>query len=258
MNTVLRVVVIAQQGLQEAWHGRFYLLLVAVVAVCALLGAFAGELVLIGSEGTRLAVYNFTLRLALVAVCSIHIIQSLLRDRIDKQTEVLLSLDMPREVYVFGRLLGFIVVLFLAVALAAVFPLWQVDPVVTAGWALSLFAELAIVACLSVFVAISMNNPAVCFSLVAGVYLLARSMGNLLLLSHSPIVQTGETGLEVAKLTLKLINILLPDLWRFAPSEWLLDNAIDPSMLGVNLLSAGLFCVLLAIAGSFDLHRKNL
>ncbi len=258
MDTLLRIAVIAQQGLKEAWYSRFYLLLCLVVALCAGLGLFAGELVLSGADGTRISIYNFILRLALVGVFAIHVIQSLLRDRIDKQTEVMLSLDMPREFYVLGRLLGFLAVLFFGVLIAVLYPLWHVSPTTALGWALSLYAELAIVICLSVFITISINNAAGCFSLVAGLYFLARNMGNLLLLSQSPILESRGDGMEWMTSVLQAINMVLPDLWRFAPSRWLISDAANLPTLGMNLLTAAIFCLLLFAATGFDLHRKNL
>lgn len=258
MNTLLRITVIAQQGLQEAWYSRFYLLVAVITVICAGLGLFAGELVLTGSEGTRLTVYNFSARLALAAVFAIYVAQSLLRDRLEKQTEIYLSLDMPREVYVLGRSLGFMAVLVIGVCLAALYPAWHVSLGVTSGWALSLFAELSIVLFLTVFVTITLNNAAASLSVVAGFYLLARNMGNLLLLSQSPILEGREGGLEWAKSVLQLINVVLPDLWRFAPSDWLIGNTVNTADLAMNILAAGLFCLLLFTAASFDLHRKNL
>lgn len=258
MDTLLRIAVIAQQGLQEAWYSRFYLLIIIVVALCAGLGEFAGELVLTGAEGTRLTVYNFSLRLALVAIFAVHVIQGLVRDRIDKQTELFLSLDTPREVYALGRLLGFLAVLAVSIVFAALYPAVHIDTAVAMGWAVSLFAELSIVVTLAVFVTISINNVTACFSLVAGFYLLARNMGNLLLLSQSPILEGQQAGLQWARSVLQFINVLLPDLWRFARSDWLINNSLSLSHVGVNLLAAGVFCLLLFAATGFDLHRKNL
>ncbi|MCS3904426.1 ABC-type Na+ efflux pump permease subunit [Methylohalomonas lacus] len=258
MDTLLRIVVIAQQGLKEAWYSRFYSLLCLVIVLCAGLGLFAGELVLSGADGTRLSVYNFILRLALVGVFAIHVIQSLLRDRIDKQTEVMLSLDMPREIYVLGRLLGFLAVSLIAVLVAILYPLWFSSPLTVAGWGLSLYTELAMIICLAGFVTISLNNAAACFSLVAGLYFLARNMGNLLLLSQSPILEGRDSGLDWMTAVLQAINTVLPDLWRFAPSEWLINNTADLSAVGMNMLTAAIFCLLLFAATGFDLHRKNL
>ncbi len=87
MDALFRVMVVAQQGLTEAMYSRTYLLLSIVIIVSASIGMFAGELVLSGTEDTRLVVYNFTLRLSLVSIIAIYTIQSLIREKADKQTD---------------------------------------------------------------------------------------------------------------------------------------------------------------------------
>lgn len=258
MDTLRRIHAIAQQSMTEAWYSRLYLLIIVTVLICIGLGAFAGALVLTGDKSTGLIIYNFSLRFALVAIFAIHITQGLQRDRIDKQTEMLLSLDMPRVLYLLGRTVGFLGILAVCVLLATIFPLWQVNPIVGVGWAISLYAELGILICLSVFVSSSIRNPAASFIIILGVYLLARNIGNLLLLSQSPILDQANIFIQWMRLALETINVLLPDLWRFASSGWLASNSIDINTIWMNVMSAVIFSFLLLMAAGIDLYRENI
>jgi len=258
MNTFRRIHAIAQQSMTEAWYSRLYLLITVAVLICIGLGTFAELLVLTGGKSTGLIIYNFSLRLVFVAIFAIHVTQALQRDRVDKQTEVLLSLDMPRVVYLLGRTVGFLGILVVCVLVATIFPLWQVNAVVGTGWAISLYAELGILICLSVFVSSSIRNPAGSFIIILGVYLLARNLGNILLLSKSPILDQANVGIEGMRFTLEILNILLPDLWRFASSDWLAGNSIDISTVWMNIVSAMIFGILLLMAAGIDLYRQNI
>ena len=258
MDTLRRIHAIAQQSMTEAWYSRLYLLIAVTVLICIGLGAFARALVLTGGSTTGLIIYNFSLRVAFVAIFAIHVSQALQRDRIDKQTEVLLSLDMPRMAYLLGRTVGFLGILAVCVLLATVFPLWQVNPIVGTGWAVSLYAELGILVCISVFVSTSIRNPAGSFIIILSVYLLARNIGNLLLLSQSPILDQANVGIEGMQLMLETLNLLLPDLWRFASSEWLASNSIDTNTVLMNVLSGVIFGILLLMAAGIDLYRQKI
>lgn len=258
MDTLLRIVAIAQQGFYEAWRSRLFMVLTVVVGLSIGLAQFASALVLTGTLSTKLAIYSFSIRLALMAMFAIYTSQALIRDRIDKQTELFVSLDMKREIYFLGRLLGFYQVIVLAVIITILYPGYYTDLSATAGWGISLITELAIIVTLSAFITLSLNNVTASFITVSAFYLLARSMGNLLLLAQSPILQGQEAGIEWARSTLRLLNLLLPDLWHFVRTEWLLIEDFSWAEPGNNLLVACVYCLLLFMAACFDLHRKNL
>lgn len=252
------MVVLAQQGLREAWYARLFILVLAVLVVSAGMAEFAAGLVLTDTLSTRLSIYGFTSRLALIAIITIYVIQALTRDRLDKQLELLVSLDVPREFYLLGRFLGFVLVLGIIAAMAGVYPIIHVSAATALGWAASLGLEMMLLVALAVFLTISINNMTICFGLAAGFYLLARNMGNLLLLSESNVVQTGDALIDWIRSLLSTINVFMPDLWRFARTDWLLDNRFAMTELGMNCLSGVIFTALLLMAAAFDLHRKNL
>lgn len=258
MTKPFKVAVMAQQGLIESWHSRTYLLLSTIVIVCAAIGIFAGKLVLTGAVETSLVVYNFSVRISLVAIISIYTIHSLIREKSDKQIDIMLALDMPRQIYIFGRIAGILLILLIAVMLAALYPLLHINASVVIMWSLSLFAELSMIVSLSIFVAISISNTSASFSIVMGGYLLARNMGNILLLTESPILQGQPVSMEWITFILDVLNLLLPDLWRYAQSTWLIRGEINTGVLAVDILSAALCCLVLITASAIDLSRKNL
>jgi hypothetical protein len=53
------------------------------------------------------------------------------------------------------------------------------------------------------------------------------------------------------------LAFLLPDLYRFAASEWLIYHTGAWSALGLVFTQTALYLGLLTAAGLFDLYRKN-
>lgn len=258
MGTLGRIRIIAQYSLYEGRRSHVFLLTLALLFSCAALSEFCGLLVLTDSWQTKVSIYAFLARLALVAILTVYVISSLLRDRIDKQTEWLLSIDSPRHVYLYGRTLGFLVTGIFLVVLCGVYPALYSDFNNVVIWILSLGAEISIVVMLSVFVATTFNNNVTGFIAVGAFYTLGRNIGNFLLLSQSPLLQGEERTIDAARYTIEAIHYVMPDFWRYAETGWLIYQEAGLKTLSANIIEALIFCTLLLFAANIDLYRKNL
>lgn len=258
MNTLFRIRILAQYGLYEGWRGHVFLISVVLVLVCAALAEFSGLLVLTDTWQTRIAVYAFTARISLISVIAIYVINSLIRDRIDKQTEWHLSLDSPRHAYLYGRTAGFLVTGLIMAILAGIYPLVYTSGSDVLLWMISLFAETAIVIMLAVFIAVTFNNSVLGFIAVGAFYVLARNIGNFVLIAKSPVLETGDATVTVPGRLIGGVHYIIPDLWQYADSGWLLYG--DGSLTGLSAIvfEALIFSLLLLFAASIDLYRKNL
>jgi hypothetical protein len=54
------------------------------------------------------------------------------------------------------------------------------------------------------------------------------------------------------------LALVMPALDRFSQSAWLVDGAAGWAMIGVCVLQAMLYTVLLVAAAMFDFYRRNL
>lgn len=258
MHTLFRIRILAQYGLYEGWRGYIFLISVVLMLACAGLAEFGGLLVLTDSWQTRIALYAFTARIAVISIIAIYVINSLIRDRIDKQTEWHLSIDSPRHVYLYGRVAGFLITGLIMAILAGIYPLMYVPNPDVLLWVISLFAETAIIIMLAVFIAVTFNNSVVGFIAVGAFYLLARNIGNFVLIARSPILEGGNETANIAGYLIKAVHFIMPDFWQYADSSWLLYG--DGSLAGLALIifEALIFSLLLLFAASIDLYRKNL
>ena len=167
-----RVATIAHYTLLEGWRTRLPAIVLAVLALTACASFFVEQLAI--TEGTRFRAgfYAAAARWATVLIVSLHVLAAIARELDDKVLDVLLALDLPRSCYVLGRLAGFTALAAL-IAVAACLPLaWSVPATALLQWGVSLAFELAIVAALALFCAITFSQIVPAAGFVAGFYVL--------------------------------------------------------------------------------------
>ncbi len=241
----------------EAARARLMRLLLLV-----LLAAFAGSLFLqsiaiADSQRIQTAFLAALLRPASMFVLSLFIISSLSREFNEKGLELILSLDIPRASYVLGKQLGFMgIALLLAAAisllLAAFAPAGQV-----ALWGLSLLCELWIMTALSLFCLFTFSQIMPAMSLALGFYLLARTIGAIQLIGHTPLNETGPARQFMVH-AIDTIALLLPRLDTFTQTAWLVNSTGNWPQLGPIAWQTAIYLALLISGALFDLSRKNL
>ncbi len=234
--------------------GLVWLAGLALLAGIAVSG-FLAQLAITEGRLLQAAVVAALLRVCAVFLLATQVVASVRREIDDRRLELMLALPLSRAVQYLGRLAGFIA---LGAAIAALFALplllWA-SPAAVWRWGLSLAIELALVAAAALFFAMSLGQLVSALAAMAGLYLLARSIGAIQAIASGPLAEDTLTH-ELARRALDGVALLLPALDRVTRSEWLLyatpDGRTYVSLLGGMLI----YMALLAAAGLFDFARR--
>jgi ABC-type transport system involved in multi-copper enzyme maturation permease subunit len=259
MSAVLnKIAIIARFTLLEAVRTRLPLVTLAIMALLFLGGLFVQHISVTETARMQTGFLAAALRLSLVFILSLHVAASMVREFNDKGVELLLSLDLPRAGYYLGRFLGFAGIA-LALALAAGGLLFTVvHSTAVAWWTASLAFELTLVAALALFCVITFVQIMPAISFVVAFYLLARGISAVRLLAASPLLSPAEWSNRAVAWLVDGLAWLLPDLGRFTPTSWLVDQSPDFAAVGSLALQSLIYGAVLVCAGLYDLYRKSL
>lgn len=253
-----RFLAIAKYSIWEAIRDKFLLfIIVGLVAIFAL-SFFAGELAITESIETKTAILSSLLRLFLVFTISLFVITSMLREFNDKGFELLLSQPLPRVIYYIGKFSGytfisFVVCIFVASCIAVYMP-----SIAVLFWSFSLWCELLIVIAFSILCLFTLNSVTISFSVVMGFYILARSIEAVHLISHSPILVSDSLANEFMAWFLDSISYLVPDLYRFTQTDWLIYKSQNADDLFIIVGQTSVYVMFLSCVAIFDLYKKEL
>ena len=251
------VITIAKYTFLEAINNSLFRLLVIGVVCIFVLGQFIGNLAVTESYQMQGAIIGFVLRLACVFIISLFVISCVVREINDKTIDIILSLDLPRHVYFAGKICGFYV-LSLVVSLLFCIPLLfysEINQVYF--WAISLICELFIVVSLCLLFLFTMGNIITAFTAVAAFYLLARIISTLQLISHSPILDSGNWSQNFMTGFIDFMATILPHFDKFTQTEWLVYGSGTSSAIAYVVIQTLIYVILLSAAALFDLYRKN-
>ena len=188
---------------------------------------------------------------------AVTVLVSVTREFNDKGLDVLLALDLPRSHYVLGKLAGFLAIAVL-IACAAAFPLaWLAPAPAALQWAISLAAELAIVAAFALFCVVTFSQLTPAASFVLAFYALGRALTAIRLMSAHPLGGADTVSHKAIELMVEALALVVPALDRWSQTAWLVNQpAAWSTLLELAGLSA-LYVALLAGATMFDFYRKN-
>jgi hypothetical protein len=252
-----RAATIARYTLLEALRTRLPAIALIVLALIVAASFFVEAIAITEGERFRTGFYAAAARWAAVFIIALHVLAAVARELDDKVLDVLLALDLPRSHYVLGRLAGFTAVA-AVVAAAACLPLvWTVPAPALLQWGISLAFELAIVAALALFCAITFNQIVPAAGFVAAFYVLARALTAMRLISANPISDADALSHQVARFFVEGLALILPGLEGWTKTGWLVNQPAPWATLAVIAAQGALYVALLAGAAMFDLHRKN-
>ena len=248
---------IARYTLLEAARNRLLYLVLAIVVLVLAFTVFLKQVAITETRDIQLAFLAATFRLAAVFILAAFVIVSQVREANDKVMELLLTRDLPRVHYLLGKLIGYLgVALALsAIVTSAIMLFADVPRALT--WGVSLFLELAIVAALSLFCVLTLNQVVGSLAAVLGAYALARSMAALQLIGSSRVSEGNLMLDRIANQVLEGIAFFLPRLDLFTQTGWLLYRGQPAADLPWLWLQSLVYVVLLGAAALFDLKRKN-
>lgn len=252
-----RILAIAGFAWLEARRTRLPWIVVCIGALLVGGSLFARSLAI--AEGPRLQVAFLAaaVRLSAVFVVCLHVLASMLRELQDKGTDLLLSLDLPRAAYLFGKAAGYAGVA-TAVCLILWLPLaWSAPLGAALAWFATLVLETWVIVAAALFCAVTLNQLMPAAAFVLAFYALCRSMASILLIaSASPFVGTSWVD-AVLRSGIQTAYFVLPGLDRFTRTEWLTEGGPPTGALLTCGAEAMLYVGVLLSASLIDLYRKN-
>ena len=246
-----KVLAIAQFTLLEALRTRVLWLVLAMLVLLGLGSLFVQHVAITETTRLQTGFLAASARMGVVFVLCLHIASSMVREFNDKGVDLLLSLDLPRAGYFFGKLLGFaglalVIATMTSLALALLAPLSGV-----ALWGTSLACELILMSVLTLFCIITFVQIMPAVSFVLGFYLLARSIAAVKLLSGSQLLNPNAWTTKLTGWLVDGVATILPDLGRFTQTGWLVNGPEAISVLGFVALQTSVYGVLLVLAGLY-------
>jgi len=248
---------IAAYTFLEAMRNRLFVLTLGGMLCLLGLTAFIGDLAVTEQRQIQASIVGAGIRLFAVCTVCLFVITSTVREFNDKGFELILSLPVPRSSYFFGKCAGFLLLALVISAAGALLLLLYSEPGAVLLWYVSLVCELLILVILSLLCLFTFGNITVAYMLVLAFYLLSRSMETIQLVSMSPILESHSLSQEFMYGMVQVIALFLPELHRFARSEWLIHGS-DWAVLPPILMQTVIYAALLSAAALFDLYRKEL
>lgn len=199
---------------------------------------------------------------ALLRVCSVfliasHVVVSSAREYQDKGLELHLAQPISRSTHYLGRLCGHACTgILLALLFSAPLLLWS-DPARVAYWGLSLMLENVLAACAALFFAMAFGQALPAIAATFGLYLLGRSIATIQAIASGRLVEESAAQRLAGALS-EGLSYLLPRLDLATRTDWLLYGSPDLSAYLAALGGIASYIVLLAAAGLFDFHRRDL
>lgn len=248
---------IACHGLREAIHNRLAWVALAVMLLAFLFVEFIGALAITESRVIQATVFASLLRIASVFLLVLFVVASLLREQQDGSLESVLSLPLPRHVYVLGKALACGVLALAMSAICGLALLLYAEPLPILLWSVSLACELLLASSFGLLLAFTFRQTVAAIAAFTVVYLLARIMGALQLMIDQPIFVDSGGSHGLIEAFLEGLAWVLPALYRFTDAGWLAEQG---PMSWDLLYVAGqtlVYLPLLLAAAAVDLYRRE-
>lgn len=246
-------------SLLDLRHSRWPAMLLAIVAIAAGAGLFAGQLGLTEQQAIALSITAPVARLLGVLLVTVLIVAAMAREAAERTRQLALSTALSRRAWLLAKSGSFAVMALgtAAACTATVLLLAGTDalPAVLA-WGASLALELAIVSAIAMTIVLALEHVAASVVATLAIYAAARLVGVILLLnSRGPMVEHAVLG-GVVELPLQLLAALLPRLDLFARTDWLLGQPVE--QFGAQCLQAVIYGVLMHVVAFFDFRRRDI
>lgn len=248
--------IIARFTFLEAVRNRLFTLVIVGFICIFGLTEFIGELTITETKQYQSALTASALRLFTVCLIGLFVVTSMVREFNDKGFEMLLSLEITRTSYYFGKYMGFMLLtIIIAIAASLILIIYSSVSFVLI-WLFSLVCESLIIISLSLLCLFTFKSITTAYISVMAFYILSRSMYIVQLVSDSPILESKTFSQEFINFIIDSIAYVLPDLNIFTQSEWLIYGA-DISNIVPVLIQTSIYFTFLTAAGLFDLYRKE-
>jgi len=217
-----------------------------------------GELAITETVPFQSAFLGALLRFSTVIMTSLFVIAGIVREINDKGLLLVLSLPIPRTDYLLGKLMGFSALAMLPVTASCLVLLIYAPPDQVTLWGISMTCELWIMVGFGLVCAFAFEQVTLAFATAMGFYLLSRGIDTVQLMASAREIQTTGLSDRVIAGVIDTIAFILPGLYQFAASDWLVYHSGTWSMLLPILGQTLVYLPLLTGVALFDFYRKNL
>ena len=257
-DTLYAILAITRFTLLEAMRNRLIWLFIILLLLGIMLAEFMGGISITESHAIRTSLLGAILRIFAVFVVSLYVITSMLREMNDKGMELTLSLSVSRASYYFGKLSGYALIAFFISLLIGFCLLYYAPFPQVLIWTVSLYCELLIISALCLLCVYTFSQVTIAITAVAAFYVLARTIDAIQLMGKGSMIDPNSLTQTFMIKAVGSLAYLLPDLYRFSPSEWLIYTDTDSGQLMPIIIQTVIYLFVLIAAGLFDLYRKNL
>lgn len=248
---------IAMNVVAEALKNRIFWLFGLFVLAGFLLTEFLANVVLTETHAFQSALFASVLRLGAALVLVVFVATSTLREIHEKGLDLILSLPIPRWVYLIGKLLGFACVAgFVGVVCTVGISLYAPFGAALL-WGVGVTCELFILCAFGLLCLLTFSQVTATLSVVSLFYVAGRTIGAIGLMADGPFAQGASAGQTFLDGAVAALAFVLPDFASFAPSAWLVYGEGDLAALGIVLVQTFVYVVLLCMAAMFDFYRKE-
>ena len=190
-----------------------------------LLAEGAVTLAITESASFRSALYSAFVRVSAVAMITLFVATSMVRDIQERVIDMYLARPITRAAWYLGRLFGFSVAASMC-ALVAGLPLIFMAPFGgVAAWTSSLAAELVLMVAIACACVVTLGQVASAVLVSAAFYLLARAMSAIVLMASGPTVDPNAWSTPIIQQAVTWLAVVLPPLDRLCEIEWLWHGA---------------------------------
>ena len=249
---------VAFYTLLEAWRGRLPVLVTVSLGAASAVAALGEAMATSEALSTRILLLGAMLRAFSVLSLAFFVVMSVVREENDRVVEMVFSQARPRSDYYFGKLAACAVLAAVLAGLCGLCLLVHAPMRSVALWAATLALELWMVAAAGLFCVLTLRHALPALLAVLAFYVLGRSIGALWRLSESPLSASADWTENVTDAFVAFLYHVLPDLGRYASSDWLVyppDGFAQAPSLAVR---AVVWVALVSGASLFDLYRRNL
>nr|VFK55451.1 MAG: hypothetical protein BECKTUN1418F_GA0071002_10683 [Candidatus Kentron sp. TUN]VFK61433.1 MAG: hypothetical protein BECKTUN1418E_GA0071001_10663 [Candidatus Kentron sp. TUN] len=242
----------------EVLRNRLVRFIGVFILLALLLTEFIGELTITETVPVQSAFLGALLRFFTVIVTSLFVITGMVREFNDKGLMLVLSLPISRANYLLGKLIGFSL---LAISLATsgcfvllIYVPWEQVTI----WGISITCELLIIAAFSLLCVFTFEQVTLAFVTTMAFYLLSRGIDGFQLMASAREIQTLGFADQIIARVIDAIAFVLPGLYQFTASDWLVYHSGTWPMLLPILGQTLIYLTMLTGMALFDFYRKNL
>lgn len=252
-------IVLFRYIMTAALRDRVFLSFLVLLAIGTSLAVFFATSPVIEQDQFAIAFMAGGLRLLAVAGLVLFIVFYVRRSFDLRDVEFLLARPISRRVFLFSHVAAFsTLAMMIGVIIFLLIFVWARNSADLSGfylWSAGMVFELVIVANVALFFSMILSSPVTCGFACLGFYVLARLVGQLLLITK---IGTGIKGFVFLQTIMQGVSFFIPRFDLMVQTSWLINGTGDSAVgYGFLVLQAGVFLAMIWAASLIDFTRRQ-